>query len=70
MPRTAPGTLSWGPQARPLVVRAPGLPPILATFHPSYLLRLQDRPEGAEARRRFVADLRRAARFVPDESDS
>ena len=38
-----------------------GLPPILATFHPSYLLRLKGRPGGEEAERLFVADLRKAA---------
>jgi uracil-DNA glycosylase len=52
------------------VVRREGLPDVLATFHPSYLLRLRDRPEGDEAYRTFVADLRRAAQHVQDESDS
>ena len=43
---------------------------VLATFHPSYLLRLKDRPGGEEAYARFVGDLRTAAgRLVPDKSD-
>jgi len=57
-------------QSRGKIVRPEGLPPVIATFHPSYMLRVKDRPEGAEMRRLFVADLRRAARFVQDESDS
>ena len=50
------------------VIRPEGLPPILATFHPSYLLRLKGRPGGDEAYGLFVADLRKAARFVQDDS--
>jgi uracil-DNA glycosylase len=42
--------------------RPEGLPPVIATFHPSYLLRLKDRPGGEEAYDLFVADLRKAAR--------
>ncbi|HEX5129820.1 MAG TPA: UdgX family uracil-DNA binding protein, partial [Usitatibacter sp.] len=33
------------------VLRPEGLPPIMATFHPSYLLRLKGRPGGEEAER-------------------
>jgi len=50
-------------------VRPEGLPPVIATFHPSFLLRIKDRPGGEEAERQFVGDLRRAARFVQDYSD-
>ncbi len=57
-------------QSRGKVMRPEGLPPVLATFHPSFLLRITDRPEGEEAQRQFVGDLRRAARFVPDDSDT
>jgi uracil-DNA glycosylase len=46
-----------------------GLPDVLATFHPSYLLRLKDRPGGEEAHAQFVADLRIAARYLQDKSD-
>ena len=53
-------------EGRGKLVRREGLPPVLATFHPSYLLRLKDRPDGEEARRTFVADLRKAARVVPE----
>jgi uracil-DNA glycosylase len=42
--------------------RPEGLPPVIATFHPSYLLRLKDKPGGEEAYDLFVADLRKAAR--------
>ena len=50
--------------------RRESLPDILATYHPSFLLRLKDRPEGEEAYRTFVADLRTAARHVQDDSDT
>ena len=56
--------------SRGRIVRTPGRPPVLATFHPSYLLRLNGRPGGEEAHTTFVADLRKAARFVPDDSDT
>ena len=50
---------------------AEGLPDVLATFHPSYLLRLKDRPEGDAAYKLFVDDLRTAADYLlPDKSDS
>ena len=52
------------------VVRQEGLPPVLATFHPSYLLRLKGRPGEEEAHAAFVADLRKAARHVPEDSDT
>jgi uracil-DNA glycosylase family protein len=48
-----------------------GQPDLIATWHPSYLLRLKDRPGGEEAYAQFVSDLRRAARYlVPDDSDT
>ena len=47
-----------------------GLPDVLATYHPSFLLRVKDRPEGGEIHRQFVDDLRTAARYlVQDKSD-
>jgi DNA polymerase len=49
-------------ESRGQVLRPEGLPPILATFHPSYLLRLKGRTGEEEARRAFVEDLRTAAR--------
>ena len=52
------------------VLRPEGLPPVLATFHPSYLLRLRGRPGGEEAHGLFVRDLERARRYVQDESDT
>jgi DNA polymerase len=51
-------------KSRGEVQRREGLPPMLATFHPSYLLRLKDRPGGEEAYDLFVADLRTAKRFL------
>ena len=51
------------------VQRREGLPPVIATFHPSFVLRTLDRPEGAEIQRQFVADLR-MARKAQDESDT
>jgi DNA polymerase len=52
------------------IVRPEGMPPVMATFHPSYLLRLKDRPGGEEAHALFVADLRKAARGLQEKSDS
>jgi DNA polymerase len=47
-----------------------GLPDVIATWHPSYLLRLKDRPGGDEAYKEFVGDLKTAAQYlVPDDSD-
>jgi DNA polymerase len=58
-------------QARGKVQRRDGFPDVLPTFHPSYLLRLKDRPGEEEAHRQFAADLHAAARYlVPDKSDS
>ena len=54
----------------PFVGPAGDLPPVIATFHPSYLLRLKGRPGGAEAYAAFVADLRKAGRRLQDDSDS
>jgi len=52
------------------VIRREGLPDILATYHPSYLLRLKDRPGEEEAYAQFVADLKVAAwRLMKDDSD-
>ena len=58
-------------KSRGQLTRREGLPDLLATYHPSYLLRLKDRPGGDEAYAQFVADLRVAARkLVPDKSDT
>src|SRR5438105_15619702 len=46
-----------------------GLPDILATFHPSYLLRLKDRPGGDEAYGQFLDDLKTVAQYLQDKSD-
>jgi uracil-DNA glycosylase family protein len=52
------------------VQRREGLPDVLATYHPSFLLRVKDRPEGEEIHRQFVDDLRMAAGYaVQDDSD-
>ncbi len=53
-------------QARGIVQRREGLPDVLATFHPSYLLRLKGRPGEEAAWSQFVADLRLAAKFLQD----
>ena len=51
-------------------VRGEGLPAVMATYHPSFLLRVKDRPEGDEIHRQFVDDLRTAAQYlVQDKSD-
>jgi DNA polymerase len=56
-------------QSRGQVQRREGLPDVLATYHPSFLLRIKDRPEGDEAYGDFVGDLRAAARYLQDDSD-
>ena len=53
-------------QDRGRVEQREGLPDVIATFHPSYLLRLKDRPGEEEAWGQFVADLRKAAKYVQD----
>jgi DNA polymerase len=57
-------------KSRGKLVRTEGLPPVLATFHPSYVLRLKGRPGGEEAYATLVEDLNAAARFVQDKSGS
>jgi uracil-DNA glycosylase family protein len=57
-------------QQRGQVIRREGFPDVLATYHPSFLLRIIDRPEGEETYRTFVADLRLAAQHVQDDSDT
>jgi len=58
-------------QQRGQVQSREGLPDVLATFHPSYLLRLKDRPGGDEAHAQFVDDLKTAAQYLlQDDSDS
>jgi len=44
-----------------------GLPDVIATYHPSFLLRVKDRPEGDEIHRQFVDDLRTASRYLVQE---
>ena len=57
-------------QQRGQVQRRAGLPDVLATYHPSFLLRVKARPEGEEIHRQFVHDLRIAAGYlVQDKSD-
>ena len=52
------------------LIRREGAPDVVATYHPSFLLRIIDRPEGEDTYRTFVEDLRRAGQHVPDESDT
>ena len=57
-------------QSRGQVQRREGAPDVLATWHPSFMLRTLDRPEGRELYAQLVADLKAAARYVQDKSDS
>jgi DNA polymerase len=50
------------------IITKSDLPPILATYHPSALLRAPDEASRRAMRRDFTADLRRAAGFVELES--
>src|SRR5436305_319583 len=56
-------------QSRGQVQSREGLPDVIATFHPSYLLRLKGRPGEDEAYAQFVSDLRLASRYLQDKSD-
>lgn len=51
-------------QNRGTPVFPPGLPPVLATVHPSSILRTPDHDSRERARRDFVQDLRAAASFI------
>jgi uracil-DNA glycosylase len=53
-------------QGRGQVQNREGLPDVLATYHPSYLLRLKDRPGEEEAWKAFVEDLKTAAKYVQE----
>jgi DNA polymerase len=55
-------------QHRGEIQRREGLPPVLATYHPSYLLRMKGRPGGEEAYAEFVHDLRTAQQYSVQES--
>jgi DNA polymerase len=52
--------------SRGAIQRREGLPDVLATFHPSYLLRLKGRPGGEVAWGQFVADLRLARKYLQE----
>ena len=57
-------------QGRGQVQRREGLPDVIATYHPSFLLRIKDRPEWRETYGQFVDDLRTAAQYLlQDKSD-
>ncbi|MGC2635758.1 MAG: uracil-DNA glycosylase family protein, partial [Acidobacteriaceae bacterium] len=51
-------------QDRGKVLDAAGLPPVLATVHPSSILRAPDEQAREEARAGFISDLRAAAAFL------
>jgi DNA polymerase len=53
-------------QSRGQVQRREGLPDVLATYHPSFLLRVKDRPDEEEVWNAFVDDLKTAAKYVKD----
>jgi uracil-DNA glycosylase len=54
-------------QDRGKVLSAPSLPPILATIHPSSILRAPDQQAREEARAGFIQDLRAAAAFLREQ---
>jgi DNA polymerase len=54
-------------QQRGQVQAREGLPDVLATYHPSFLLRVKNRPEGDDIHRQFVDDLRTAAQYLVQE---
>jgi uracil-DNA glycosylase len=56
-------------QARGQLQQREGLPDVIATYHPSFILRVKGRPEGDEVYRDFVADLSIAGRYLQDKSD-
>jgi uracil-DNA glycosylase len=46
------------------VQRREAMPDVIATWHPSYVLRLKGRPGGDEAYAELVKDLKAAARYL------
>jgi uracil-DNA glycosylase len=54
-------------QQRGQVQSREGLPDVLATYHPSFLLRVKNRPGGDDIHRQFVDDLRTAAQYLVQE---
>jgi uracil-DNA glycosylase len=56
-------------QSRGQLQRREGLPDVIATFHPSWILRTRSRPEGPEIEAAFISDLKAAARRLKDDSD-
>jgi DNA polymerase len=57
-------------QERGRIQAREGLPDVIATFHPSYLLRLKDRAGGDEAYGQFLDDLKTAGQYLlQDKSD-
>ncbi|HET7728465.1 MAG TPA: UdgX family uracil-DNA binding protein [Usitatibacter sp.] len=56
--------------SRGQVQKREGLPDVLATYHPSFLLRVKGRPEGERIYSEFAADLRLARKYLlQDKSD-
>ena len=51
-------------QQRGQVVKAPGLPPIVATVHPSSILRAQDEESRAREKELFIEDLMGVAKHI------
>lgn len=51
-------------QSRGRAIELPGYPPIIATVHPSSILRAPDDEARTREREIFVADLKKAARFL------
>ena len=57
-------------QQRGEVIEAPGLPPIVATVHPSSILRAQDEESRARERQLFVDDLKGVAKLIGQRAKS
>jgi DNA polymerase len=51
-------------QGRGQVQRRDGLPDVIATYHPSFILRTKDRPEEEQVWNDFVSDLRAASSYL------
>jgi uracil-DNA glycosylase family protein len=51
-------------QQRGVVIEAAGMPPIVATVHPSSILRAQDEVSRAREKQQFIDDLRSVAKLI------
>lgn len=64
------GTAFRVTQQRGELIEAPGLPPIVATVHPSSILRAQDEESRVREKHLFIDDLKRVAKLIGQQPKS